>query len=131
MITDQTPHYFYHATKNQKSAKGVLISYTIGDKAAVVSNQTDEWKIDTVQQTLRPFFGDVKSMLENQKTFYWGNHPSTMGAYALYGKGQWFRVRPILARSHVHTHFAGEHLADWQGFMEGAINTGEDAASRI
>jgi monoamine oxidase len=29
------------------------------------------------------------------------------------------------------THFAGEHIADWQGYMEGAINSGEDAAAEI
>jgi monoamine oxidase len=27
--------------------------------------------------------------------------------------------------------FAGEHLADWQGFMEGAIVTGEQAAKAL
>jgi monoamine oxidase len=27
--------------------------------------------------------------------------------------------------------FAGEHLADWQGFMEGAIETGEAAAAAL
>lgn len=131
MITDQSPHYFYHATKNQASKKGVLISYTIGDKAAVVANQTDEWKADMIQQTLQPFFGDVKSLLEKQSNYYWGNDEYSFGSYALYGTGQWFRVRPVLARSHIHTHFAGEHLADWQGFMEGAVNTGEEAAERI
>lgn len=130
MVTDQTPHYFYHATKNQASKKGVLISYTIGDKAAVVANSSDELKINTVQHTLQPFFGDVKSLLERQANYYWGNDAYSMGAYALYGAGQWFRVRPILARSFIHTHFAGEHLADWQGFMEGAINTGEEAAAK-
>ena len=52
-------------------------------------------------------------------------------SYAVYGKGQLFRVMPILQRSHIHTHFAGEHLADWQGFMEGAIDTGEMAARKI
>lgn len=128
MITDQSPHYFYHATKNQSSQKGVLISYTIGDKAAVTANQSDEWKAAAIQQTLSPFFGDVRSMLEKQANYYWGNDEISRGAYAIYGKGQWFRVRPILQRSHLHTHFAGEHLADWQGFMEGAINTGEEAA---
>lgn len=131
MVTDQTPHYFYHATKNQNSKKGVLISYTIGDKAAVIANQDDEWKINTVQQTLQPYFGDVKSLLDKQTNYYWGKDQYSLGAYALYGKGQWFRVRPILSRSHIHTHFAGEHLADWQGFMEGAINTGEEAAGKI
>ncbi len=131
MITDQSPHYFYHATKNQNSKKGVLISYTIGEKAAVVANQTDEWKSEMIQQTLQPHFGDVKSLLEKQANYYWGNDEFSRGAYAVYGKGQWFRVKPILERSHIHTHFAGEHLADWQGFMEGAINTGEEAAGKI
>ncbi len=131
MVTDQSPHYFYHATKNQQSKKGVLISYTIGEKAAVVANQTDEWKANMIQQTLQPHFGDVKALLEKQTNYYWGNDPFSHGAYALYGKGQWFPVRKILSRSHIHTHFAGEHLADWQGFMEGAINTGEEAAEKI
>ncbi len=131
MVTDQSPHYFYHASKNQSSKKGVLISYTIGEKAAVVANQSDEWKTNMIQQTLQPHFGDVRSMLEKQTNYYWGNDAFSHGAYALYGVGQWFRVMPILKRSHIHTHFAGEHLADWQGFMEGAINTGEEAAGKI
>ncbi|MGK2861969.1 MAG: flavin monoamine oxidase family protein, partial [Chitinophagaceae bacterium] len=131
LITDQSSHYFYHATKNQNSKKGVLISYTIGEKAAVVANQSDEWKANMIQQTLQPYFGDVKSLLEKQANYYWGNDEFSHGAYALYGKGQWFRVMPVLKRSHIHTHFAGEHLADWQGFMEGAINTGEEAAGKI
>ncbi|RYY59265.1 MAG: FAD-dependent oxidoreductase [Chitinophagaceae bacterium] len=131
MITDQSPHYFYHATKNQASAKGALISYTIGEKAGVVANQSDDWKKEMISQTLSPHFGDVKSLLEKQTNYYWGNDEISHGAYAIYGKGQWFRVQPILKRSFMHTHFAGEHLADWQGFMEGAINTGEDAAAKI
>ena len=131
MITDQSPHYFYHATKNQDSKKGVLISYTIGEKAAVVANQTDDWREDMVLQTLKPHFNDVKDLFEKQTNYYWGNDEFSHGAYAMYGRGQWFRVMPILKRSHIHTHFAGEHLADWQGFMEGAINTGEEAAGKI
>ena len=131
MVTDQSPHYFYHATKNQSSKKGVLISYSIGEKAAVVANQNDDWKTNMILQTLQPHFGDIKPYLEKQANYYWGNDQFSHGAYALYGKGQWFGVRPILQRSHIHTHFAGEHLADWQGFMEGAIETGEDAAGRI
>lgn len=131
MVTDQSPHYFYHATKNQDSKKGVLISYTIGEKAAVVANQDDDWRKDMVMQTLSPHFHDAKDEYDRMTNYYWGNDQYSFGAYAMYGKGQWFRVMPILKRSHMHTHFAGEHLADWQGFMEGAINTGEEAAAKI
>lgn len=131
MITDTPAHYLYHATKNQLSKKGVLISYTIGDKAAVISNQSDAWKADMLQQSLSPMLSDVKSLIEKQTNYFWGEDEYSKGAYAIYGKGQWFGLQPILKKSFLHTHFAGEHLADWQGFMEGAINTGEEAAAEI
>lgn len=131
MVTDQNPHYFYHATKNQRGPQGVLISYSIGDKAAVIANQTNTWNAETVNRTLQPHFGDIQSKLAKQLNYYWGTDAYSKGAYALYGKSQWFRVRPILQELFLHTHFAGEHLADWQGFMEGAINTGEEAADGI
>ena len=55
-----------------------------------------------------------------------------MGAYAMYGKGEWFDLFPKLNASHIHTHFAGEHLSEyWQGFMEGALETGKEAAAKI
>jgi monoamine oxidase len=40
-------------------------------------------------------------------------------------------LRPILAQPHGKVLFAGEHLAEWQGFMEGAVVTGEAAAAEL
>ncbi len=131
MVTDLPAHYFYHATKNQKSNKGILISYTIGDKAAVSANQDDEYHKAIINQALQPGFGDVQSKIEKQWNYYWGTDDYSRGAYALYGAGQWFTLKPILAKPFLNTYFAGEHIAEWQGFMEGAINTGEDAAEMI
>jgi len=132
LVTDQPGHYFYHATKDQPSQKGVLISYAIGDKAPVIKNQTDTWKADMVNMSLKPGFGDTKQFLEKQEDYYWGDDEYSRGAYAMYGVGQWFGLTPILRRPFMRTHFAGEHLSDaWQGFMEGAIETGEAAAALI
>lgn len=131
MITDELPHYFYHATKNQHSPKGVLISYSIGDKAAVIANQSNERNAQMALQTLEPHFGKLQQSLSKQANYYWGNDDLSKGAYAMYGKGQWFGLRPVLQKPFLRTHFAGEHLADWQGFMEGAINTGEEAAGAV
>lgn len=132
MVTDLPGHYFYHATKNQQSKKGVLISYAIGDKAPVVAAQSDEWKADMINTSLKPAFGKTNKFLQKQQNYYWGDDAYSKGAYALYGIGQWFGVLPILKRSFMQTHFAGEHLSDaWQGFMEGAIQTGEAAAKKI
>lgn len=131
MATDLPAHYFYHATKNQPGKKGILISYTIGDKAAVAANQDDAYHNAMIAQALKPGFGDVQSKIEGGWNYYWGADEFSKGAYALYGAGQWFTLRPTLAKPFLNTYFAGEHLADWQGFMEGAINTGEEAAKMI
>jgi monoamine oxidase len=131
MITDELPHYFYHATKNQASRQGVLISYSIGDKAAVIADLSKERSAQIVMDTLEPHFGKNQHLLNKQVNYYWGIDEFSKGAYAMYGKGQWFGLRPILQKSFLRTHFAGEHVADWQGFMEGAINTGEAAADAV
>jgi len=131
MVTDRYGHYFYHATKNQPGPKGVLISYSIGDKADVISRQKDAFRKEVVADALHPAFGDIGPHVLKQVNYYWGNDEFSKGAYALYGKGQWYTVQPVLKQPFKHVHFGGEHLADWQGFMEGAINSGEDAAAEV
>jgi monoamine oxidase len=131
MITDTHAHYYYHATKNQPGAHGVLISYNIGDKADMMSKHSKHHKEKLAVENLRLPFGDVAGKAIKNVNYYWGTDPYSAGAYAIYGKGQWFTLQPILKEKFVNVYFAGEHVADWQGFMEGAINTGEEAADEI
>ena len=131
MITDTPAHYFYHATKSQPGPSGILISYVTGDKADAMSSMTKKQRQEVILEALTPAFGNVKSYLVDSHMYYWGTDPYTKGAYAFYGKGQWFGIKPVLKKPFMHTHFAGEHLADWQGFMEGAINTAEEAVAEM
>ncbi|RYY72171.1 MAG: FAD-dependent oxidoreductase [Chitinophagaceae bacterium] len=131
MITDLPAHYFYNAAKNQPGKTGVLMSYTIGDKAAVIANQDDAFHTAVIRQALQPGFGEVQEKIISHSNYYWGNDEFSRGAYALYKPGQWFTTRPILQKHFRNIYFAGEHLADWQGFMEGALNTGEAAAQEV
>jgi len=131
ILTDSYTHYFYHATKNQKSPKGVLITYAVGDKADILSQMSEEHRIKIITDTLKTAVGDVSGYIEKNINYFWGDDEYSKGAYALYGKGQWFGIMPALRESFGNVHFAGEHVADWQGFMEGAINSGEDAADKI
>lgn len=131
LITDTTAHFIYHGTKNQPSAKGVLISYSIGDKADVLGKQDDNSRAVLMQQALQPAFGNTRPMLEKQFNYYWGDDEFIKGGTAIYRPGQWFRLRPVLQKPFVNTIFAGEHLADLQGSMEGAVVSGEIAAASI
>ncbi|MEO8666725.1 MAG: NAD(P)/FAD-dependent oxidoreductase [Ignavibacteria bacterium] len=131
IITDTLSHYFYHASKNQNSPKGVLISYAIGDKADILYSFDKTDRENFVADSLEVAFGNVRDLIEDNVNYYWGTDEYSKGAYALYGKGQWFNVMPVLKEKMNNVYFSGEHIADWQGFMEGAVETGEDAAKEI
>ncbi|WP_407521405.1 NAD(P)/FAD-dependent oxidoreductase [Lacibacter sp. MH-610] len=131
IVTDSTAHFIYHGSKDQKSVKGVLISYAIGDKADVVAKQNDTGRAVLMQQALLPAFGNIRPALEKQFNYYWGDDEFSKGAYSVYRPGQWFRLRPALKKAFINTYFAGEHIADLQASMEGAVVSGEEAAAMI
>ena len=131
LVSDVTSHYYFHSTKNQPGRQGILCSYAIGEKADVLASQDDRRRMEIVTRDLLPFSERAPSLARNIKSYAWQRDRYTEGAYALYRPGQWFTVRPILQRPHGKVLFAGEHLADWQGFMEGAVVTGEEAAKAL
>ncbi|MBE2254785.1 MAG: FAD-dependent oxidoreductase [Ignavibacteria bacterium] len=132
LVTDTYSHYFYHATKFQSQDKGVLIGYSVGDKADVIGTAREQYRLDQVNNDLTEIFGSLGNVRGKNINYYWGEDEFTKGAYAMYGKDQWFKIQPVLKRNlNDKVYFAGEHIAEWQGFMEGAINTGEEAAEQI
>ena len=131
MVSDVTSHYYFHSTQNQAGREGILTSYAIGEKADILASQSDERRMKIITQDLVDFNQDAPKLAKGIASYAWQRDKYTDGAYALYKPGQWFGIRPILQKPHLKVLFAGEHLADWQGFMEGAIETGESAAQSL
>lgn len=64
--------------------------------------------------------------------FVWETNPYSKGSYTCYKPGQWSAFAGIEAAPHGNLFFAGEHCSvAFQGFMNGAIETGIDAAKGI
>ncbi|HEV2912538.1 MAG TPA: FAD-dependent oxidoreductase [Pyrinomonadaceae bacterium] len=131
LVSDVTSHYYFHSTKDQPGPEGILVSYAVGEKADVLAAQDARRRTDIITRDLIPLNERAPSLARNIESYAWQRDPYTQGAYALYRPGQWFTIRPILQRPHGQVLFAGEHLADWQGFMEGAVVTGEEAAKML
>ena len=131
MVSDVTSHYYFHSTQNQAGKEGILTSYAIGEKADILASQSDERRMKIITNDLTDFDKDAPKLAKGIASYAWQRDKYTDGAYALYRPGQWFGIRPILQKPHLKVLFAGEHLADWQGFMEGAIETGEAAAQSL
>jgi monoamine oxidase len=131
LVSDVTSHYYFHSTKNQPGPRGILCSYAIGEKADVLASQSNQRRREIVTHDLAPLNARSAELAMNIQSYAWQRDRYTEGAYAIYRPGQWFTLRPILQQPHGKVLFAGEHLADWQGFMEGAVVTGEDAAKAL
>jgi monoamine oxidase len=131
LVSDVTSHFYFHSTQRQPGRAGVLTSYAVGEKADVLASQGDTRRMKIISEDLRDFDDRAPSLARAISSYAWQRDEYTDGAYALYKPGQWFGIRPILQQSHGKVLFAGEHLADWQGFMEGAIETGEAAAKAL
>jgi monoamine oxidase len=131
LVSDVTSHYYFHSSQRQAGTEGILCSYAIGEKADVLAAQNDRRRLDIITHDLKPLNERAPQRARAIASYAWQRDRYTQGAYALYRPGQWFKVRPLLLRPHGKVIFAGEHLADKQGFMEGAVVTGEEAAEAL
>lgn len=131
VVSDVTSHYYFHSTQSQPGKRGILCSYAVGEKADVLAAQGARRRTDIITRDLAPFDERAPALARSIESYAWQRDPYTRGAYAFYRPGQWFKLRPVLQRPHINVLFAGEHVSDWQGFMEGAVVTGEEAAKTL
>ena len=130
-FTDGTSDFIFDATLGQPPGEGILCSYAIGDKADDLAACGTEELRQSIERDLAPLFPGENTKAVAIERYAWQEDKYTMGAYALYRPGQWFPVRESLSKNLKDVYFAGEHLADEQGFRDGAIDSGEDAAQDI
>jgi len=129
--------FVFDSTFGQAGQMGILCSYSIGDKAddiaSAPAHDLKNWIVEDVSNAngcgwTREKIAQTAVDIERQA---WQENAYTGGAYAFYRPGQWFSVRPALRRPFKRVFFAGEHIAEWQGFMEGAVETGVAAAKAV
>ncbi len=131
MFANSAADYCFESTFGQEGERGILCSYSVGDKADDVAAEDEERLNQWITQDVGRICKRKAVPAIDVKCKPWQGDRYTEGAYAFYRPGQWFRVRPVLQQPHERVLFAGEHLAEQQGFMEGAVDTGEAAANLL
>lgn len=140
-FTDVNSDFLFDATLLQPGPQGILCSYAIGDKADDLASRGTEALRTVLEQDLSAIFPAARTKILAIERYAWQGDKYTQGAYAFYRPGQWFKVREPLTNGlhpdkklgfpHGKILFAGEHIADEQGFMEGAVDTGQKAAGLL
>lgn len=78
------------------------------------------------------WLGSERASVLSSKQIVWEHDPLARGGYAYFDPGFDPSLRAWLARPAGHIFFAGEHTSiKWQGYMNGAVESGRRAAAEI
>lgn len=131
LVTDAPIGYTWHATSHVESEYGILTAYTGGEPAARLAALTDDERIELAVGEIEKLFPGSSGLVEHTATVAWPNEEFTRGSYMALAPGQVTAHWDSLMNPAGRLFLAGEHATPLQGFMEGAVESGQRAAARI
>lgn len=131
LSTDQHIVQTWDATSHIDSGHGIITAYTGGAPGAKLSALSDEERIKLAVSVIEKVFPGSSDLVENTATMAWVNEPFMRGSYMALSPGQVTKHWETLFTAAGRLFFAGEHATIYQGFMEGAVESGQRAAKNI
>jgi monoamine oxidase len=115
--------------------KGLLVDYTGGNVGASFGSGTPSSRAQQFMSQLQPLFPGttVSDHWTGRATIdFWTSYPWTKGSYSYWKVGQYTKFSGMEKERQGNCHFAGEHTSqDFQGYLNGGVETGERAAGEI
>lgn len=123
----------WEVTRGQAGAGGILVNYTGGAAADAFATGTPTTLARRFLTQSAPVLPGLRQAWNGRATVdCWAANPWTLGSYAYWQPGQYTRFAGIEGRPEGAAHFCGEHTSqDAQGYLEGAVETGERAAAEV
>lgn len=131
LSTDAPIVYTWHATNHIENEHGILTVYTGGDPAAKLAALSDDERIRVAVAEIEKLFPGSSDLIECTATVAWPKEAYTRGSYAALAPGQVTAHWKTLFEPAGRLFFAGEHATPIQGFMEGAVESGQRVAAMI
>lgn len=127
--------WYPNSKENDGKSKSVLLaSYNLNNDSISLGGIDNKFKIEKVKNELERVHGmkngDLDKIVESYKTIEWIKEPGINGAFAHYMPNQ-KRLFSYYAKRPEYEHrvfFAGEHISQVHGWMQGALSTGARAA---
>ena len=131
LITDLPIACTWGATPLQDETGGILTVYTGAEYGTHFSDLDDDDRIATAIAQVDTVFPGSAAHVVAARTIAWRDEPCSQGGYLTFGVGQvlphWNTLRQPAGR----LYFAGEHTAVNQGYMDGAVESGQRVAGEL
>jgi monoamine oxidase len=125
----------WEVSRAQAGKKGLLVDYTGGNVGASFGAGTPSSRAQQFMSQLQPQFPATKvsdHWTGRATVDFWKGNPWTKGSYSYWKVGQYTKFSGMEGAQQGNCYFAGEHTStDNQGYLEGAVETGQRAADEI
>lgn len=133
IFTDEAFQTTWDEADSLPSKEGALTFFLGGKTGENPAELLGEQKFSEITSTIDTIFPGFKSSMTGKKgLFQWNTNPFSLGSYACYKTGQWTEISGNEFSPVGNLFFAGEHTSsNFQGFMNGAVETGKKAAEMM
>jgi monoamine oxidase len=124
----------WDVTRAQRGASGILVDYTGGNIGASFGTGSPSTRAQQFLGQIEPVLPGLSARWNGRATIdYWTGYRWTKGSYSYWKVGQYQAFAGVEREIEGGScHFAGEHTSiDFQGYLNGAVETGERAAGEI
>jgi monoamine oxidase len=123
----------WEVTRGQSGTSGILVDYTGGKIGASFGSGTPASRAKQFLAQIEPVLPGITKQWNGRAAIdFWAGNPWTRGSYSYWKVGQYTRFAGMEGAMQGTCHFAGEHTSqDFQGYLNGAVDTGQRAANEI
>jgi monoamine oxidase len=121
----------WHPTESQAGGYDIVTVYTGANAGAEFSALSDAERIKTAIEQVEQVCAGSAHYVVAARTIAWPNEPFTQGSYMAFGLGEVMAYWALLRQPVGRLYFAGEHTVVHQGYMEGAVESGQRVAAEI
>jgi monoamine oxidase len=123
----------WEVTRAQPGASGILVDYTGGTIGASFGTGSPATRAKQFLAQLEPVLPGITAKWNGRATVdFWTGYPWTKGSYSYWKVGQYTSIAGAERERSGNCHFCGEHTSvDFQGYLNGGVETGERVVSEI
>jgi monoamine oxidase len=123
----------WEVSRAQPGTSGILVDYTGGVTGASFGSGTPSSHAKQFLAQIEPVLPGATKAWNGRATLdFWTAYPWTRGSYSYWKVGQYTRFGGAEGERSGNCHFCGEHTSqDFQGYLNGGVETGERAAAEI
>ena len=123
----------WEVSRAQPGRSGILVDYTGGTIGASFGTGSPTQRARQFLRQIEPVLPGISERWNGKATVdFWPGYPWAKGSYSYWKVGQYTRFAGVEEEPEGNCHFAGEHTSiDAQGFLNGAVATGERAADEV